>query len=105
MQLGVGYWGLPAVDQRIVNLIKRKPRHWNKKLKALKRIRRQIMAMPRPKKIVKGWKSYPVRKDRALKMRKLHASLSYKEIGDKFGISRQRVEQIVNSPQWRMYRL
>lgn len=104
MTLGIGYWSLTAVDRRISDLIKRKPRRWNKRLKELKKKRRQILSMPRPDKIVKGWKSYTTRKQRALKMRRMYKTQTYREIGEKLGVSRQRVHQIISDPQWRMYR-
>lgn len=93
-KIGVGYWSLTAVDRRIAALIEKKPRRWNKKLKALKAARKAILALPKPTRIVKGWKSYTERKQRALKMRQLHRRMSYSEVGKMFGISRQRVHQI-----------
>jgi hypothetical protein len=97
MQLGHGYWSLMAVERRISKLLEKKPRRWNKKLKALRQLRKQILALPKTDKLVKGWRSHDARKDRAMRMRELHRTKSFTEIGREFGISRQRVHQIVHA--------
>lgn len=87
---------LPEVERRIAKLIDTKPRHWNKRLKSLRKMRKSILAEPRPDRLVKGWKSFTARKTRALKMRRMYKSKTYAEIGRQFGLSRQRVHQIVS---------
>lgn len=96
MQQQVVRLGLPEVDRRIAKLIETRPRHWNKRLKILRKMRKTILAQPRPDKLVKGWKSAGPRKARALKMKKMHKNKTYAEIGRQFGLSRQRVHQIVS---------
>lgn len=84
------------MDRRIAMIIEKKPRHRTKKLKALRKMRKAILSQPRPDKLVKGWKSFKARKARALKMRRMYKSKTYAEIGRQFGLSRQRVHQIVS---------
>lgn len=97
MQLGTGYWSLPAIDRRIVEIEKRKPRNWNKRLKELIATRRRVIESADKTRTVKGWMG---RKNREIRYNKIRVmlrdhSLSY--VGKNFKISRQRVHQIVST--------
>lgn len=97
MQLGYGYWSLPAVEKRIASLKINSPRHWQKKLKRLDELRKKIIEESDRTRLVKGWKGYPKRKERYLGMAKMLRSYSFADVGEKFGVSRQRVHQIVST--------
>ena len=97
MKLGHGYWSLPAIEKRIADLGIHKPRHWQKKIKQLSRYRKTIITESDQTKLVKGWKGYSRRKERHDEMVKMLRNSSLSDVGDKFGVSRQRVHQIVST--------
>ena len=97
MQLGYGYWSLPAIEKRIAALKIKKPHHWQKKLDHLSELHKKILEESDQTKLVKGWKGFSKRKERYLEMQKMAKYSSLSEVGKKFGVSRQRVHQILSS--------
>jgi hypothetical protein len=99
MQLGFGYWSLPAIERRIADIEQRKPRRWNKRLRQLMGYRRQILNDADTSRPVKGWKGKKAREERYRRIMSLLNTHSLAAVGKKMKISRQRVHQIVT--QWK----
>jgi hypothetical protein len=99
MQLGFGYWSLPAIERRIADIESRKPRRWHKRLKALRKCRERILKKSDTSKPVKGWKGRKTREERYHRIMELLRTGTLASVGKQLGISRQRVHQIVT--QWK----
>lgn len=95
MTIGYGYWGLPAVERRIEDIERRKPRHWRKRLAALRAIRRRLLGERPGLEPVKGWRGDYARKKRYREMRRYRRSHTLEETGRQFGVTRQRVHEIL----------
>lgn len=95
MQIGVGYWGLPAIDRRIEYLKRKKPAKWRGRLKRLRTLRREILVSGDQSYPVKGWRGHSVRKKRYLDIKQMLKSMNGAEVGRRVGLSRQRVHQIM----------
>lgn len=97
MKPGTGYWSLPAIERRISDIIRRRPRRWRKRLAALKKAKKQLLSeKPRP---VKGWRGACFRFERFQRTRELLKTHTLAETGKLLGgISRQRVHQIISHP-------
>lgn len=96
MQLGTGYWSLPAIDRRILELESRKPKKWKERLKKLHEHRAEAVASADQSRLVKGWAGRKKREQRHREMLVMLNTHSLAEVGKKFGISRQRVHQIIS---------
>lgn len=99
MEIGLGYWSLPAIDRRIADLEKNRPRRWQKRLNALKKARKEVVTKADQTRMVKGWKGKKKRAERYFRMRDMLNTGTLESVGKHFGISRQRVHQIVS--QWK----
>jgi DNA-directed RNA polymerase sigma subunit (sigma70/sigma32) len=103
MKLGYGYWSLNEIDRRIADLESRKPKRWKSRMDALMSARHKVLLSDDGTSLKKGWRGHSARKNRYSEMRRMYADTkaSLADVGKEFGISRQRVHQILSNPQWK----
>lgn len=92
--LGAGYYHPDAIQTRLAVAAARGNR---KRMRVLKALLDEVYALPPKKKLTKSWRSIPYRTMRMMQMAEMRKTMTLQQIGDHFGLTRERVRQVLNS--------
>lgn len=90
--LGSGYYHPAAV---IVRLEKARKRGDSARVRVLVALLKKVQSLPPTRQLTKSWRSIPCREMRRRQMTEMRRTMTLQEIGDQYGLSRERVRQIL----------
>lgn len=91
-RLGRGYYRPEAVMERLKSA---RRRGHKRRIKELTALLREITALPPTSRLTKSWRSIPYRELRVRQMAQMRKTMTLQEIGDHYGVTRERVRQIL----------